>query len=67
MTDPLFEEQIKPLAPDQQQAALANIAASIQAGMPPRENPRVNISLELGLWLGPVGARALRDPRRQQL
>jgi len=38
-TQKMFEEQIKPLAPDQQQAALANIAASIQAGMPPRENP----------------------------
>ena len=30
-TQKMFEEQIKPLAPDAQQAALANIAASIQA------------------------------------
>ena len=66
-TQKMFEEQIKPLAPDQQKAALANIAASIQAGMPPRENPRVNISLELGLRIGAARPGALRDPRQQQL
>ena len=66
-TQKMFEEQIKPLPPDQQQAALANIAASIQAGMPPRENPRVNISLDSVYALGPAGARALRHPRQQQL
>jgi Family of unknown function (DUF5938)/Saccharopine dehydrogenase NADP binding domain len=53
-TQKMFEEQIKPLAPDQQQAALANIAASIQAGMPPRENPRVNISLDSVYGSGPL-------------
>lgn len=54
-TQKMFEEQIKPLPPDQQQAALANIAASIQAGMPPRENPRVNISLDSVYASGPLG------------
>jgi hypothetical protein len=54
-TQKMFEEQIKPLAPDQQKAALANIAASIQAGMPPRENPRVNISLDSVYASGPLG------------
>ena len=44
-TQKMFEEQIKPLPPDQQQSALAKIAASIQGGMPPRENPRINILL----------------------
>jgi Family of unknown function (DUF5938)/Saccharopine dehydrogenase NADP binding domain len=53
-TQKMFEEQIKPLAPDQQQAALANIAASIQAGMPPRENPRINISLDSVYGSGPL-------------
>ena len=53
-TQKMFEEQIKPLAPDQQQAALANIAASIQAGMPPRENPRVNVSLDSVYGSGPL-------------
>ena len=66
-TQKMFEEQIKPLSPDEQQAALANIAASIQAGMPPRENPPRQHFARLGLRLRPVGARALRDPRRQQL
>ena len=54
-TQKMFEEQIKPLPPDQQKAALANIAASIQAGMPPRENPRVNISLDSVYASGPLG------------
>jgi hypothetical protein len=53
-TQKMFEEQIKPLAPDAQQAALANIAASIQGGMPPRENPRVNISLDSVYGSGPL-------------
>ena len=53
-TQKMFEEQIKPLPPDQQQAALANIAASIQAGMPPRENPRVNVSLDSVYASGPL-------------
>ncbi len=66
-TQKMFEEQIKPLPPDKQQAALADIAASIQAGMPPRENPRVNVSLELGLRVRAARAGALRDPRQQQL
>ncbi len=66
-TQKMFEEQIKPLPPDQQQAALANIAASIQAGMPPRENPRVNISLDFGLRLGAARPRPLRHPRQLQL
>ena len=51
----MFEEQIKPLPPASRKAALANIAASIQAGMPPRENPRVNISLDSVYASGPLG------------
>jgi Family of unknown function (DUF5938)/Saccharopine dehydrogenase NADP binding domain len=54
-TQKMFEEQIKPLPPDKQKAALADIAASIQAGIPPRENPRVNISLDSVYASGPLG------------
>jgi hypothetical protein len=53
-TQKMFEEQIKPLPPDEQQAALAKIAASIQGGMPPRENPRVNVSLDSVYGSGPL-------------
>jgi len=66
-TQKMFEEQIKPLPPDQQQATLANIAASVQGGMPPRENPRINVSLDSVHASGPLAPRPLRDPRRQQL
>lgn len=51
----MFEEQIRPLDPEAQEAALAEIAASIQAGMPPRENPRINRSLDSVHASGPLG------------
>ena len=51
----MFEEQIKPLPPKEQEAALANIAASVQAGMPPRENSRVNTSIDSVYASGPLG------------
>ena len=51
----MFEEQIKPLPPDQQEAALADIAASVQAGMPPRENARINTSVDSVYATGPLG------------
>ncbi|GAA1679171.1 hypothetical protein GCM10009765_30490 [Fodinicola feengrottensis] len=51
----LVEEQIKTLPADQQDAALAEVAASVQAGMPPRENPRVNTSLDSVYASGPLG------------
>lgn len=51
----MFEEQIKPLPPEQQEAALADIAASVQAGMPPRENPRINTSVDSVHASGPLG------------
>ena len=53
----MFEEQIRPLEPAAQEAALADIAASVQAGMPPRENPRVNRSLDSVHASGPLGHR----------
>jgi hypothetical protein len=51
----MFEEQIRPLAPAEQEAKLGEIAAGLQAGMPPRENPRVNISVDSVHASGPLG------------
>lgn len=51
----LVEDQIKTLPLDQQDAALAQVAASVQAGMPPRENPRVNASVDSVHASGPLG------------
>ena len=66
-TQEMVKEKIKPLPPDQQEKALADIAATLQATMPPRENPRVNTSLELCLCIGTARSRPLRDPRELQL
>lgn len=54
-TTGMFEEQIKPLEPAAQEAALADIAASLQADMPPRENPRINTSIDSVYASGPLG------------
>ena len=49
------EEEIKPLPPEAQRKALSDMAASVQAGMPPRENPRVSTSLDSVHASGPLG------------
>jgi hypothetical protein len=54
-TTHMFEEQIRPLEPAEQEAKLAEIAGSLQAGMPPRENPRVNTSVDSVYASGPLG------------
>ena len=51
----MFEEQIRPLPAAEQEAKLSEIAAGVQAGMPPRENPRVNISVDSVYATGPLG------------
>ena len=51
----MVEEKIKPLPPAEQAKALSDAAASVQAGMPPRENQRVNISLDSVYASGPHG------------
>lgn len=51
----MYDEQIKPLEPAAREQALADIAASVQAGMPPRENPRINTSLDSVYASGPLG------------
>jgi len=45
-TQEMVKEKIKPLPPDQQEKALADIAATLQATMPPRENPRKACELD---------------------
>jgi len=51
----MVKEKIKPLPPDQQEKALADIAATLQATMPPRENPRINTSIDSVYASGPLG------------
>lgn len=51
----VVEEQIKPLPKDQAEAKLSEMAASLQAGMPPRENPRENTSVDSVHASGPLG------------
>lgn len=53
-TQAMVKEKIKPLPMAEQEKALADIAASIQAAMPPRENPRVNTSLDSVYGSGPL-------------
>ncbi|WP_348674347.1 DUF5938 domain-containing protein [uncultured Abyssibacter sp.] len=50
-----IETDIKPLPPEAQQKALSEMAAAVQAGMPPRENPRINKSLDSVHASGPLG------------
>lgn len=54
-TTGMFEEQIKPLEPAAQEAALNDIAAGLQADMPPRENPRINSTIDSVHASGPLG------------
>lgn len=51
----MVEEQIKTLPADEQDAALAAVADSVQANMPPRENPRINTSVDSVFASGPLG------------
>jgi short subunit dehydrogenase-like uncharacterized protein len=54
-TQEMVKEKIKPLPPDQQEKALADIAATVQAAMPPRENARINTSIDSVYASGPLG------------
>jgi len=51
----VIDEKIKPLPPAQQQEELSKMAAGVQAGMPPRESPRINISVDSVHASGPLG------------
>ncbi len=48
-------ERIQDLPVEEKYSALSTIAASVQSQMPPRENPRINISLESVYASGPLG------------
>ena len=50
----MVEEQIKPLPLEQQEAALSEIAASVAGEMPPRENTRINTSVDSVYATGPL-------------
>ena len=52
---------------DDRYAALAKTAAGVMNSMPPRENPRINKSVDSVHASGPLGARALRHLRQLQL
>lgn len=54
-TTMMVEAEIKTMPAEQQGAALAAIAEQWQAGMPPRENPRLNISVDSVYASGPLG------------
>src|SRR5579863_7098301 len=56
-TTQMVKDNIKPLPMDQQEVELGKIAASLQASMPPRENPRVNTSLDSVYASGPLGRK----------
>lgn len=54
-----IDADIRPLPPAEQQKALSEMAASVQAGMPPRENPLVNISVDSVMASGPLGYKSV--------
>ena len=54
-TTQMVKENIRPLPLDQQEIELGKIAASLQAAMPPRENPRINTSIDSVYASGPLG------------
>ncbi|WP_020178259.1 DUF5938 domain-containing protein [Methylopila sp. M107] len=50
----MYEKDIKPLPMEQQEIELGKIAASVQSAMPPRENPRLNRSIDSVYASGPL-------------
>ncbi len=51
----MIDTDIKPLPFKEQEAALAKMAESVQGDMPPRENPRLNSSIDSVYASGPLG------------
>lgn len=51
----MFETDILPLPFKEQEAALAQMADSVQSAMPPRENPRINTTIDSVHASGPLG------------
>lgn len=46
-TEKMFEEQIRPLPQAERERKLAEMAAAVQGGTPPRENPRENRTIDV--------------------
>ncbi len=57
MMNQVIDEKIKPLPKAEQEKALSEMAAGVQAGMPPRENPRTNISVDSVYASGPLARK----------
>lgn len=53
----MVETEILPLPFKEQEAALSRMADSVQAAMPPRENPRLNASIDSVYASGPLGRK----------
>jgi hypothetical protein len=53
-TTKMFDEQIRPLPFDEQNTRLQAIADSVQASMPPRENARINTTIDSVYASGPL-------------
>jgi len=51
----MIDTDIKPLPFKEQEAALAKMAETVQGDMPPRENPRLNTSIDSVYASGPLG------------
>jgi short subunit dehydrogenase-like uncharacterized protein len=51
-TERLYLEKIAPLAPAERERTLAEMASSVQAGTPPRENPRINRTIDFVVGRG---------------
>lgn len=55
-TEKHFEEKIRPLAKQEQEKQLADMANSVQAGTPPRENTRVHRTIDVVLGRGSMNS-----------
>ena len=66
-TTQMFEEQIRPLAPAEQEAKLAEIAGSPAGGDAAAREPAREHLRRLGLRVGSARPRARRHPRQLQL
>lgn len=51
----VVDTDIKPLPFEEQEAALSKMAETVQGEMPPRENPRLNTSIDSVYASGPLG------------
>lgn len=55
-TEKMFEEQIRPLPPAEQEKKLSQMANAVTAGTPPRENPREHRTIDVIVGRGNTSA-----------